>query len=252
MSRAAPDPAAETDVADFLVALGEAMVDAGDPVTHVRASLERVAPALAAVCTEVVVLATALFVSVPGSRPRTRQWPPPVGARPRSPTRPAWPGMPCLAFGIALILRGRRVDVAVATGLGLLVGVVEVAVRRFAPSFGVFLPVAAAFGVALAVFLLVDVLPEALGDDPTRPSRDLPARGAADDRGHRAVDRADDLRGPGRLSAGVMRLVLLAAGIVGAAAVAGGAHRVGHPGWRRIRCRHGHRGSAWSFSGSAW
>ncbi len=47
-----------------------------------------------------------------------------------------------------------------ATGLGLLVGVVEVAVRRFAPSFGVFLPVAAAFGVALAVFLLVDVLPE--------------------------------------------------------------------------------------------
>ena len=67
MSRAAPEPAAETDVADFLVALGEAMVDAGDPVTHVRASLERVALALGAVGTEVVVLATALFVSVPGS-----------------------------------------------------------------------------------------------------------------------------------------------------------------------------------------
>ncbi len=61
------EPGTETDLADFLVALGEAMVDAGDPVTHVRSSLERVARASGAEATEVVVLATALFVSVPGA-----------------------------------------------------------------------------------------------------------------------------------------------------------------------------------------
>ena len=177
MSRAAPEPAAETDVADFLVALGEAMVDAGDPVTHVRASLERVALALGTEGTEVVVLATALFVSVPGSTSthtavasaggrrlrldqvddlfrlvddaeagavgaldglarldEIRDRPPPFSSAARV------AGYAVLAFGIALILRGSWVDVAVATGLGLLVGLVEVAVRRFAPSFGVFLP----------------------------------------------------------------------------------------------------------------
>ena len=258
MSRAAPEPAAETDIADFLVALGEAMVDAGDPVTHVRASLERVALALGAVCTEVVVLATALFVSVPGStsthtavasaggRPlrldqvddlfrlvddaeagsvaalhglkrlqEIRDRPPPFSDAARV------AGYAVLAFGIALILRGSWVDVAVATGLGLLVGVVEVAVRRFAPSFGVFLPVAAAFGVALAVFLLVDVLPELSVTTPLIAPLVIFLPGALLTTAVIELSTGQMISGSGRLSAGVMRLVLLAAGIVGAAAVAG-------------------------------
>ena len=258
MSRAAPEPAAETDIADFLVALGEAMVDAGDPVTHVRASLERVALALGAVGTEVVVLATALFVSVPGStsthtavasaggRPlrldqvddlfrlvddaeagsvaalhglkrlqEIRDRPPPFSDAARV------AGYAALAFGIALILRGSWVDVAVATGLGLLVGVVEVAVRRFAPSFGVFLPVAAAFGVALAVFLLVDVLPELSVTTPLIAPLVIFLPGALLTTAVIELSTGQMISGSGRLSAGVMRLVLLAAGIVGAAAVAG-------------------------------
>mgnify|MGYP001206667239 CR=1 FL=1 len=259
MSRAAPEPAAETDIADFLVALGEAMVDAGDPVTHVRASLERVALALGAVGTEVVVLATALFVSVPGStsthtavasaggRPlrldqvddlfrlvddaeagsvaalhglkrlqEIRDRPPPFSDAARV------AGYAVLAFGIALILRGSWVDVAVATGLGLLVGVVEVAVRRFAPSFGVFLPVAAAFGVALAVFLLVDVLPELSVTTPLIAPLVIFLPGALLTTAVIELSTGQMISGSGRLSAGVMRLVLLAAGIVGAAAGAGG------------------------------
>ncbi len=221
MSRAAPEPAAETDIADFLVALGEAMVDAGDPVTHVRASLERVALALGAVGTEVVVLATALFVSVPGST-STHTAVASAGGRPlRLDQVDDLFRLVDDAFGIALILRGSWVDVAVATGLGLLVGVVEVAVRRFAPSFGVFLPVAAAFGVALAVFLLVDVLPELSVTTPLIAPLVIFLPGALLTTAVIELSTGQMISGSGRLSAGVMRLVLLAAGIVGAAAVAG-------------------------------
>jgi uncharacterized membrane protein YjjP (DUF1212 family) len=222
VSRAAPEPAAETDIADFLVALGEAMVDAGDPVTHVRASLERVALALGAVGTEVVVLATALFVSVPGST-STHTAVASAGGRPLrlGPGRRPLPPRRRRRGGIALILRGSWVDVAVATGLGLLVGVVEVAVRRFAPSFGVFLPVAAAFGVALAVFLLVDVLPELSVTTPLIAPLVIFLPGALLTTAVIELSTGQMISGSGRLSAGVMRLVLLAAGIVGAAAVAG-------------------------------
>lgn len=258
MSGAAPEPAAETDVADFLVALGEAMVDAGDPVTHVRASLERVANQLGTEGTEVVVLATALFVSVPGSTSthtavasaggrrlrldqvddlfrlvddaeagavdaldglarlhEVRDRPPPFSSAARV------AGYVVLAFGIALILRGSWVDVAVATGLGLLVGLVEVAVRRFADSFAVFLPVAASFGVALAVFLLVDVLPELSVTTPLIAPLVIFLPGALLTTAVIELSTGQMISGAGRLSAGVMQLVLLAAGIVGAAAVAG-------------------------------
>jgi uncharacterized membrane protein YjjP (DUF1212 family)/uncharacterized membrane protein YjjB (DUF3815 family) len=258
VSGAAPEPAAETDVADFLVALGEAMVDAGDPVTHVRASLERVALALGTEGTEVVVLATALFVSVPASTSthtavasaggrrlrldqvddlfrlvddaeagavgaldglarlqEVRDRPPPFSSAARV------AGYAVLAFGIALILRGSWVDVGVATGLGLLVGLVEVAVRRFADSFAVFLPVAASFGVALTVFLLVDVLPELSVTTPLIAPLVIFLPGALLTTAVIELSTGQMISGAGRLSAGVMKLVLLAAGIVGAAAVTG-------------------------------
>ena len=50
----------------FLVALGEAMIDSGDPVTHMRSSLAKVAAVHGVQDTQIVVLATALIVSVPG------------------------------------------------------------------------------------------------------------------------------------------------------------------------------------------
>jgi hypothetical protein len=62
----APVPPASTDVLAFLVALGEAMIDSGDPVTHVRSTLTRVAEVNGVKGTEIIVLATALIVSVPG------------------------------------------------------------------------------------------------------------------------------------------------------------------------------------------
>ena len=55
-----------TSAMTFMVALGEAMIDSGDPVTHVRSSLSRVAEVNGVQGTEIIVLATALIVSVPG------------------------------------------------------------------------------------------------------------------------------------------------------------------------------------------
>lgn len=248
----------ETDLADFLVALGEAMVDAGDPVTHVRGSLERVAIALEAEGTEVVVMATALFVSVPGPR-STHTAVASAGGRRlrldqvddlfrlvheaesgslgaleglrrlqelrdrRPPFAPAArvAGYAVLAFGIALILRGGWADVAVATGLGLLVGVLEVAVRRYATDFGVFLPVVSSFGVALSVFLLAQEFPQLSVTTPLIAPLVIFLPGALLTTAVIELSTGQMISGAGRLSAGVMRLVLLATGIVGAAEVAG-------------------------------
>ena len=63
-------PVSAVDISRLLVALGEAMIDAGDPVTHVQWSLSREAGVNGSSGTEVVVMATALFVSVPGLRQR--------------------------------------------------------------------------------------------------------------------------------------------------------------------------------------
>lgn len=248
----------ETDLVDFLVALGEAMVDAGDPVTHIRPSMERVARALGAVGTEVVVMATALFVSVPGpdtthtavasaggrglrldqvddlfrivDQAESGSLCPPEGLRRLQELRERPPpfsaparvvGYAVLAFGIALILRGGWADVAVAAALGLLVGVVEVLVRRLAPTLGVFLPVVASFGVALSVFLLVQEMPSVSVTTPLIAPLVIFLPGALLTTAVIELSTGQMLSGAGRLSAGMMQLVLLALGIVGAAQIAG-------------------------------
>jgi len=130
-------------------------------------------------------------------------------------------GYAVLAFGIALILRGGWADVGVATVLGLLVGVLEVLVRRLGPTFGVFLPVAASFGVALSVFLLVQAVPQVSVTTPLIAPLVIFLPGALLTTAVIELSTGQMISGAGRLSAGMMQLVLLALGILGAAQVAG-------------------------------
>lgn len=250
-------PSEVDDMTDFLVALGEAMVDAGDPVTHVRESLDRVARALGARDIEVVVLATALFVSVPGTTVTQTSvasagsrglrldqvddvfqlvdeaqegfWNAVDGLRRlteiRASTAPlGWQarvaGYAVLTLGISLILRGGWVDVALAAALGLLVGLVEVVVRRLAPRYGVFLPVVASFGVALAVFLSVRVVPDLTVATPLIAPLVIFLPGALLTTAVIELATGQMVSGAGRLSAGLMQLVL-ALGIVAAAQITG-------------------------------
>jgi uncharacterized membrane protein YjjP (DUF1212 family) len=251
-------PGEVDEVTDFLVALGEAMVDAGDPVTHVQETLVRVARALGAGEVEVVVMATALFVSVPGSTvtqtsvasagsralrldqvddlfalvdqaeagtvtargglDRLQQ----VRERPAPFADPARVlGYGVLTLGIALILRGGWVDVVLATSLGLLVGLVEVAVRRLVPSLGVFLPVLASFGVAATVFVAAGLRADVAVPTPLIAPLVIFLPGALLTTGVIELSTGQMISGSGRLSAGMMRLVLLALGIVAAAQVTG-------------------------------
>jgi hypothetical protein len=64
--QAEPPGRGKTDVLAFPVALGEAMIDSGDPVTHIRSTLTKVAEVNGVEGTGIIVLATALIVSVPG------------------------------------------------------------------------------------------------------------------------------------------------------------------------------------------
>jgi uncharacterized membrane protein YjjP (DUF1212 family) len=251
-------PGQADEVTDFLVALGEAMVDAGDPVTHVQESLVRVASSLGAGEVEVVVMATALFVSVPAStvtqtsvasagsralrldqvddlfalvdQAEAGEWTARAGLerlaqireRPAPFPDPARVlGYGVLTFGIALILRGSWLDVALATGLGLLVGVVEVAVRRLLPSLGVFLPVLASFGVATVVFVATRLEPEVSVSTPLIAPLVIFLPGALLTTAVIELSTGQMISGAGRLSAGMMRLVLLAIGIVLGAQVTG-------------------------------
>ena len=60
------------DLIDLLVELGDEMVRSGAPVTHVQADLLRIAAANGVPDAEIVVLPTALIITVPGlDRPRT-------------------------------------------------------------------------------------------------------------------------------------------------------------------------------------
>ena len=182
MMSVVPEPPLASSVVTsrFLVALGEAMIDAGDPVTHVQGSLTRVAEVNDAPGSEVVVMATALFVSVPGSQSvhtavataggrslrldqvealfdlvedaevgrigpaeglasldRIRSMSPPFGAVVRV------LGYVVLTMGLALILRATWYDLVLSGVLGGAVGILQLAVGRYAPAYRVFLPVVA-------------------------------------------------------------------------------------------------------------
>ena len=175
----------------LLVDLGDTMVDSGDPVTHVRDCLVRVARANGVSGAEVIVLPTALIITLPGMQdsrtevastgesklrldqveavftvadaavrgdigPRTAL----IDLRAARTLPPSFgpavivAGHAVIAVGLAVILAGGWTDIGVAAVLGAAVGGIKqwAAQRRLA--IQVFLPVSCAFLVGATVALL--------------------------------------------------------------------------------------------------
>lgn len=242
----------------FLVELGEAMIDAGAPVTHAQVLLHEVADHLGIRGAEIIVLPTLLMVSVPGrasvntavaaagtvtlrldqvdavyqvvDRAASGEIGPEAGRRRLREIRSSHPprgpvvrlvGYLLLTLGLVLVLGGGTLDVLVAAGLGLAVGAVQLAAGRFPLTYTVFAPVACAFGVSVAVLLL------SRSDSQASVFAALVAPLVSFLPGALLTTSAIELAtgqmisGAGRLAAGAMRLVLLAIGIILAAQLVG-------------------------------
>jgi uncharacterized membrane protein YjjP (DUF1212 family) len=255
---AATTDATPAEVLRLLVAAGEAMVDAGHTVSSVADTLGEIAVAHGVGGAETVVLPTALLVSVPdgagvataavstGRRPlllhqvddladvlrdattgavaptRTtaaiaflRAAAPPFGTMARL------GGYLLLSVGLAALLGGSWVDLLVAGALGLAVGALQLAVGPMPSGVEVVLTVAAAFAVSAVVLLLARVVPE-LGVLPALVAPlVLFLPGGLLTTGVIELATGQMLSGAGRVAAGTMQLVLLAGGIVAAAALVG-------------------------------
>ncbi len=251
------DPSAATLVA-MLVALGEAMIDCGDPVTHVQDSLARVAHAYGAPAAEIIVLPTALIVSVPGSaavqtavatagtsRLRLDQTtevfglvsaaerhalePGPLMAQLRRIRAQLPPysavtrtvGYVGLTLGLALILHAGWAELIVAGVLGLGVGLVQLAAARLHSAYQVFVPLLSAFTVAVVVFTLPRTGLDVGVFAPLIAPLVTFLPGALLTTSVIELATGQMIAGAARLAAGFMQLTLLALGIVGGAQLVG-------------------------------
>ena len=247
-----------TDVLVLLASAGEALIDSGFDVDDVDANLEEIARAYGMADTEIIAMPTALLVSSgTGGRLRTRavtsgrhrlrlhqieELDDVVRAArtgrvdPRSAheqivairTRPApfGPTMQVLGqvlatVGLVVLLGSSWLGIAVAAGLGGLVGALLLAGSRVPPRFQVLLTVAASFSVSLVVFLLSRTGP----DFDVAPSLIAPLvtllPGALLTTAVIELSTGQMISGAGRLAAGAAQLVLLGLGILAAAALVG-------------------------------
>lgn len=254
------DAAAATpaEVLRLLVVAGEAMVDAGHTVSSVADTLEEIAVAHGAAGAETIVLPTALLVSVPdgdgvataavstGRRPLLLHQVDDLADTLRDATTGAVPpgrtsariaflraaappfgtmarlgGYLMLSVGLAALLGGSWVDLLVAGALGLAVGALQLAVGPMPSGVEVVLTVGAAFAVSVVVLLAARVVPE-LGVLPALVAPlVLFLPGGLLTTGVIELATGQMLSGGGRVAAGTMQLVLLAGGIVAAAALVG-------------------------------
>lgn len=242
----------------FLLTLGEAMVDSGDPVTQVRGTLHRVAVSNGLPDTEIVVLPTALVIS--GANGETVQTAvtsagatalrldqidavfavarqaeegeigPGEGiervrlARTLKPAFPAWArvvGYAAFTVGLALLLQASWTDVILAGVLGTVVGTLLQSTLRLPANYQVFVPVVCAFGVSLTVFLLARTGLDLGGFAALVAPLVTFLPGALLTTAVIELSTGQMISGAGRLAAGSMQLVLLALGIVAAAQLVG-------------------------------
>lgn len=250
--------ASSDELLGALTTVGETMIDSGYPVTMVKAALEDLALVNDAPDAEVVVFPTALLVSVPdgaktltkvvsagsasyllhqvdavdrvieeGRRsPSSARWVRAQLAQAVASPAPFTPLQRVAAYalasvGISVLLGASWAGVAVSAALGLAVGAALLSSERVPSSYRVLVTVLAALGVSMVVFLLartsVDpgVLPSLVAPLVILLPGGLLTTAVIE------LATGHIMAGAARLAAGAMRLVLLAVGILGAAALVG-------------------------------
>lgn len=193
--RARVDPS----VCDFLISLGEALMDAGAAVGHVESALQAVGRANGIDDVGVIVLPTALIVSVPeggdvltdigapgraalrldqiddvlslvhhaetgaiGAHEGSLRLAEIRSATPPYPTPLVLLGHVCAAAGLAAILHATWVEVALAAALGTVVGAFRLLTARLSSSCQPFVVLIAATAVSTSVLALTRVLDDLL------------------------------------------------------------------------------------------
>jgi uncharacterized membrane protein YjjP (DUF1212 family) len=246
----------------FLVELGGAMIDSGYTVTQIQVTLRRVLEANGVPDGQVIVMPTALFVSVPGattvetavaaaglhglrldqvdavSRTVVAAETGAISAsdgldalrRARALEPPFGPasrtlGYAVLSTGLALILQGTAADLLVAAALGAGVGALLVMTRDSGTAARAVLPFLCAFLVAVSVF----VLGHLHADISVLPALVAPLvtflPGALLTTGVIELSTGQMISGAGRIATGLLQLVMLALGIAAAAKLVGIAAR---------------------------
>jgi uncharacterized membrane protein YjjP (DUF1212 family) len=248
----------QADHLALLVAVGEAMVNSGYPVMSIRRSLEEIAESNGMGHTEVLVFPTAMLVSVgegssvmtsavtagdsefklyqidalddvvSATRDRSLSIPRAREAVAAISTAPA-PFSPLLrlvaygllSVGLAILLGASLLGIGVAAALGVAVGGLLLLGARLPQSYQVLVLMAATFGVSVVVFVLVrNSLDPGVLSSLVAPLVILLPGGLLTTS---VIELATGqfMSGAARLAAGGMRLVLLATGIVAAAALVG-------------------------------
>lgn len=256
--RIGDDPAEAAGRLAALEAIGEAMIDAGYSVTAVRQALEEIAATNGYPDTEVVVFPTALFVSARGLG-EVRTGAVSSGRRDlllaqadalddvivdaraapiastaitrrieeiRAMPEPYSLGQRVLAYagasaGISVLLGASWGGLAIAAVLGAFVGWAQIRGDAVEQRYRALVTVTCSFAVATVVFIVATI-----GLDPgVLPSLIAPLviflPGGLLTTGVIELSTGHMMSGAGRLAAGVMQLVLLAAGVVAAAALVG-------------------------------
>ncbi len=241
----------DSSTPDFLIGLGEALMDAGASVDHVESALRSVARANGADRVGVIVLPTALIVSVPDGDDVITEIGAPgrallrldqiddvlslvrnaeagairalEGGRRLAEIRSAAPpysprlvliGHVCAAAGLAAILHATWVEVALAALLGAVVGTFRLWTLRLSSSYQSFVVLIAATAVSTSVFALTRVTDDLL----TFPLLISPLitflPGGLLTIAVLELATGQIVSGASRLASGGLRLILLALGII--------------------------------------
>jgi uncharacterized membrane protein YjjP (DUF1212 family) len=256
-----PGDRVDTTMLDLLVEVGEALVDAGNAVNHVESTLRNIAKVYDIGDVGVLVLPTALIVSIPGvgnvqtevstagrSTLRLDQVDDIVHlvnavergeigaddgraalARIRASEPPYEPwlvvsGYALTTIGITLVLRGGWREVVVAAVLGVVVGSFRLSTRRASSSSQPFWPLIAAAGVSTVVFTTARFVDDLIVFPPLVAPLVTFLPGALLTTAFLELATGQIVAGSARVASGAMQLLLLALGIVA------GAQLVGVPG----------------------
>ena len=247
------DPAADRELVAFLLDLGRALIDTGDSVDRVGRTLSAVARVQGLPDVGLIVLPTALMISVSGQgsvqtdvsaagasplrldqteavlrlvdRVRDGDVGPVRGraelAAIRASRSPIPPGLALVgnalaAIGLALLLRGGLVEVALAGTMGAGVGALRLVVSPRDVTLRPFLPLVASFLVTTVVLLTARATP-GLAILPPLIAPLIPLLpGAMLTMGTLELATGQAVSGVARLGSGALQLVLLAGGTIGA------------------------------------